>query len=145
MNQNPYQPPNPYGPPPPGYPQGPMYAPPNRNMFVLAGVAAMLAAGYWGVLALLALFGSMASPGTISPIQSILPIVLVVLYLMRGLRLFKCDYVAAKRIVVLHVIGAIAAVLQMRYGGSVWMTLQGIKVAINVFGAITAYLASRPG
>jgi hypothetical protein len=139
MNQNPYQPPNPYGQYPQGPSgQGPMGAPPNRTMFMLAGAAAMAAAAWWALVTLLLFMAG----GSSAPIQMILPIVLVVLYTLRGLRLFKYDTLAAKRIILLHVIGAVAAVINMRYGA---YTFEGIKVAINIFGAITAYLASRPG
>lgn len=132
MNPNPYQAPS---------PGGPQYAASNRLLFVLAGVGAWLASAYWAALTLLLAFGT--ATGTVSPLQLALPVVLIVLYAMRGLQLFKGDPAAARRILWLHGVGAVMALVQMSHGGTLWIVLQGIKIAIHVFGGLTAYLAVR--
>jgi hypothetical protein len=111
-----------------------------RGAFILAGVAALLASVYWAALTLLIAFGAMT--GSLSGMQAILPCVLVALYAYRGIQLFKGDTAAARRILWLHGIGAVVALIQLaRDEGMV--VLLGVKVAINVFGAITALLALR--
>ena len=107
--------PNPYQPPqaPFGYPQS---APPeNRTMFVLAAIGAGLASVYWAGLTLL--IGLGAAMGSASMVQVILPIVLIVLYAVRGLQIFKGDRAAARRILWLHGLGCIAAFMQIAAGG----------------------------
>jgi hypothetical protein len=139
-------PPNPYEPPsfepPSGEPRGPTQPSAARGAFILAGIGALLASAYWGVLTLLLLLG--VAHGSVSALQVLLPCVLIVLYGYRGIQLFKGDAAAAKRILGLHLVGAVVAALQVLSGsGTVMMVLQGIKVAINLFGALTAYLATR--
>jgi hypothetical protein len=115
--------------------------PTTRGPFLLAGIAALLAAAYWGVLALLILLGVYA--GSVSGFRMFFPALLVVLYVMRGLQLFKGDPAAAKRLIWLHAVGAVVAFVQIFEGAGFIVVLLGVKVAINVFGAITAYLAVR--
>ena len=110
-----------------------------RGAFTLAGAAAFLASIYWGVFTLLVGFG--AAMGSTSPLQILLPVVLVVLYAMRGFQLLKGDVAAARRLIWLHGVGAVAAFIQLLSGQVV--ILLAIKVAINVFGAVTAYRATR--
>lgn len=135
MNTNPYQAPGDDG-RQPGMP-----APGDRTMFVLAAVGAWLASAYWGALTLLLVFG--ATMGTVAPTQVILPLILIGLYAYRGLQLFKGDPAAAKRILWLHGLGAVAALMQMFQGGSIVAVLQVIKIVIHIFGAVTAMLALR--
>jgi hypothetical protein len=75
--------------------------------------------------------------------QVILPCVLIVLYAVRGVQLWKGDPAAAQRILVLHAVGGILAVVQMAGGNPLVMVLQGIKLGIHVFGGVTAHLARR--
>ncbi|MEO7094948.1 MAG: hypothetical protein ABI175_16940 [Polyangiales bacterium] len=112
-----------------------------RGMFVLAAIGAWLASVYWaGLTALLALG---AAAGATSPLQIIMPCVLIVLYAFRGVQLYKGDAAAAQKIVVLHAIGGIMAIIQIAAGNSLVVVLYGIKVAIHVFGGVTAYLTRR--
>jgi hypothetical protein len=140
MNPNPYQPPQSYRAPAPYPPGG---APPNvpRTPFVLAAVGAFLASGYWAALTLL--LGLGAAVGNISLMQTILPVVLVVLYAMRGYQIFKGDPNAAKRILWLHGVGGVVAIMQIAQGHGVFVALQSIKGLIHVFGGVTAYMAQR--
>jgi len=131
MNRNPYQSPSELA----------DTSAPNRTPFVLAAVGAGLASAYWAALTLLFAFG--AATGTTSPLQVVLPCVLIVLYAMRGLQIFKGSVAAAQRIILLHLIGAIAAGAQMSHVPGIFFALNAIKIAINLFGAATAYLAVR--
>jgi hypothetical protein len=140
MPSNPYEPPS--FEPPSGEPQGPTQPSAVRGPFILAGIGALLASAYWGVLTLLLLLG--VAHGSVSSMQVLLPCVLIGLYGYRGIQLFKGDAAAARRILGLHLVGAAVAALQVFSGSSsVMMVLQGFKVAINLFGALTAYLAIR--
>jgi hypothetical protein len=139
VNQNPYDAPRADG--PPWQAQGAMSATTNRGPFILAAVGAWLASAYWAALTLL--IGLGAAIGTTSPAQIVLPCVLIVLYAVRGLQLFKGDPNAARRILWLHGIGGLAAIVYMASGGGFIVALQGVKLLIHVFGGITAYLALR--
>ncbi len=141
MNQNPYE--APQASDSFGYlPGGAKPPPSSRGPFVLAAIGAWLASVYWAALTLLVGLG--AAIGNVSPTQLIMPCVLIGLYAFRGFQIFKGDANAAKAILWLHGIGAIMAVLQMFTGaGLVSMVLHGIKVAVNGFGGLTAYLAYR--
>ena len=132
---NPYQPPGDYAPP------GAAVATVNRGPFILAAVGAWLAGAYWAAITLLLTLG--AAAGSVSGAQIILPCVLIALYAMRGYQLFKGDPAAAKRILWLHGVGGVAAIVYMMSGGAIVMVLNGIKVLIHIFGAITAIMASR--
>jgi hypothetical protein len=130
VSPNPYQPPGASDRREPGQP--------NRTPFVLAAVGAGLASLYWAAMVVLVLsMGDAAGP------QAFIPIVLVGLYGYRGYQIFTGDKQAAQRILWLHGIGAVMAFIQMMSGASGLAVFQGVKVAINVFGAITAYLATR--
>jgi hypothetical protein len=138
VSPNPYQPPS--GPDP--------YASPSRDdsssrvLFTLAGVGALFASGYWALMT--GLTGLNAAFGSGSATALILPVYLIVVYAMRGFRLFKGDARAAQRILWLHGVGAVFAVLQITQGRStIVMALQAFKVLIHVFGGVTAYLALR--
>src|SRR5215831_11493637 len=109
MSPNPYQPPGQYA--PQGAPQV------SRTPFVLAAIGAFLASGYWALLTLL--IGLAAAMGSISMAQTILPIILIALYAVRGVQIWKGDVAAARRILWLHGLGAIAAVVQMTNGGGI--------------------------
>src|SRR4051812_3604084 len=117
MNPNPYEPPRAHE--TPGYPQagyangypnsGGDVVPVNRTMFILAAVGAWFASVYWAILTLLAVIGAAMGGGSF--IQVILPCYLIAMYAIRGFQIVKGDPVAAQKIVLLHVVGAIFAVL----------------------------------
>jgi hypothetical protein len=132
---NPYQ--------PPGYPQSALgtAAVVNRTPFLLAAAGAGLASAYWAMLTLLIALG--VATGSVSGTQMVLPFVLIILYAARGYQLYKGDPLAAKRILWLHGVGGVVAIVQMLTGGGLLMVLQGIKVLIHIFGGITAYMAQR--
>ena len=72
------------------------------------------------------------------------PVILIpVLYGVRGFQIIKGDVAATKRITWLHVVGGIAAVVQMLTGNVLVMALNAVKVCIHLFGATTAVLATR--
>jgi hypothetical protein len=128
--------PNPYQ--PPGAPDQREPGQPNRTPFVLAAVGAGLASVYWAAMVVLVLsMGAAADP------QTFVPIVLVGFYGYRGYQIFGGDKQAAQRILWLHGIGVLMAFMQMMSGESGLAVFQGVKIAINVFGAITAYLATQ--
>jgi hypothetical protein len=81
--------------------------------------------------------------GSVSATTGIVPLILIVLYAMRGVQLLKGDPNAARRILWLHGIGAVVALMQMTSSSGLVFVLQGVKVAINLFGAATAYWAWR--
>jgi hypothetical protein len=139
MTPNPYQPPAAYqAPPVPGAAVAPVV---NRTPFILAAVGAWLASAYWGLMT--GIIGLGMAFGSTSGTQLLWPLVLIVLYALRGVQIFKGNPAAARGIILLHAVGAIAALLQAASGGMFIAMLQGFKVVINVFGAITAYLAYR--
>jgi hypothetical protein len=115
--------------------------PQTRTLFIVAGVGAILASLYWGGMTLLLLLGAVA--GSLSPAQVILPFVLIVLYAYRGFQLFQGNVSAARRIVWLHAVGAAVALLQVLTGGLLVAILHGIKLSINIFGGVSAFLAAR--
>jgi hypothetical protein len=112
-----------------------------RTYFVLAGVGGFLASAYWALLTLLIGFGVAA--GSVSGTQLVFPVILIVLYILRGAEILKGNVAAAQRILWLHVVGGLAALVQMGSASSLVVVLQTIKIGIHVFGGITAYLARR--
>jgi hypothetical protein len=133
MNMNPYEPPRAAG-----------FATAvnvNRTPFVLAAIGALLASLYWAGLTLL--IGVGVAVGSASPLQVLLPCVLIALYLARGFQIWKGDVNAARRILWLHGFGGIMALVQMSSGGALLVALQSIKIVIHIFGGVTAYLAQR--
>lgn len=139
MSPNPYQ-----APPTARLSEGPdaeMRRPLNRTPFILAGIGAGLASAYWAALTLLIGFGVAA--GSVSAFQVILPCVLIALYALRGFQLLKGDPNAAKRVLWLHGVGGVMALLQIFSGSTLLVVLQGIKFGIHIFGGVTAYMAGR--
>ncbi|MDB4993941.1 MAG: hypothetical protein JWM74_1373 [Myxococcaceae bacterium] len=113
-----------------------------RAPFLLAAIGAWLASAYWAALTMLLAFG-IATQG-VSPMQVLFPCILIVLYAVRGYQLFKGNPAAAKRILWLHGVGVAVTLLNMVAShDSVLFVFQSIKVAINLFGGVTAYLAHR--
>jgi hypothetical protein len=92
MNQNPYQAPGLYAPPATAVAVGA----PSRTLFILAGVGAFLASGYWALMTLLLVAGMAA--GTVSGTTLVFPVILIVLYALRGLQIIKGDVAAPRRI-----------------------------------------------
>jgi hypothetical protein len=132
---NPYQPPGNYGAPTAAV------ATATRGPFLLAAIGAWLAGAYWAAITLLLMLGVAA--GSVSGAQIILPVVLIVLYALRGYQLFNGDPAAARRILWLHVVGGIAATLQMMSGNVILVALNGVKILIHIFGGVTAWMAQR--
>ncbi len=115
--------------------------PVSRTPFLLAAIGAGSASLYWlGLTALLA-FG--AAVGSVSAAQVILPCVLIGMYAWRAIQISKGDPDAARKVLWLHGLGGITAIIQIASGGAFMFVLQGIKLGIHVFGGVTAYLASR--
>lgn len=114
-----------------------------RTLYMLAAIGAFLASVYWAGLTLLLALG--VASGSVSGMQVILPVVLIVLYAFRGVQLWKGEPAAAQRILALHVVGGILAIVQMAGGNEIVMILHGIKLAIHLFGGVTAHLARRAG
>ena len=83
---------------------------------------------YWAGLTLLIALG--VATGSVSAVQILLPCVLIVLYAVRGFQILKGDPVAAKRILWLHGIGGVMAIIQMASGNPLLILLQSIKMAI---------------
>ena len=136
MNQNPYQAPAMVVPGP-----GVAADAPNRLLFILAGVGALLACAYWAGMTLL--LGASMYLGSGSAANLLFPVILIVLYGVRGFQIIKGDVAATKRITWLHVVGGIAAVVQMLTGNVLVIALNAVKVCIHLFGATTAVLATR--
>lgn len=133
MTPNPYESPTAYAPAP--------AVVPGRRMFVLAAIGAGLASVYWAGLTLLIVLGAVMNK--LSPLQIVIPCVLIVLYALRGVQIYRGDVAAAQRILWLHIVGGAMAVLQIVTGNPVVVVLYSIKIVIHVFGGVTAYLARR--
>jgi hypothetical protein len=116
-------------------------APVNRMPYILAAIGSGIASLYWFGLTALIILG--ATLGSISPFQIILPVVLIGLYAWRAIQIFKGDPTAAQKVLWLHGFGGVTAIIQLASGGPLVFVLQGIKLAIHIFGGVTAYLASR--
>ena len=129
--------PNPYNPPQSAY--GVAEAAANRTPFILAAAGAWLASAYWAVLTLLIALGVSAGAGSATTL--FLPCILIGLYAVRGYQLYRGDRRAASRILWLHGVGAVVAIFQAMSG--ILVVMQVIKVAIHVFGGVTALLALR--
>jgi hypothetical protein len=137
MNQNPYQSPGAYAPPATAL----AAAPQSRTLFILAGVGAFLASAYWALMTLLLVAGMAA--GTVSGTTMVFPVILIVLYALRGLQILKGDVAATRRILWLHGVGAVAAVVQMMSGNVIVIGMNVIKVCVHIFGGTMAWLAHR--
>jgi hypothetical protein len=137
MTPNPYEPPRAYG-----APTSTAMAM-NRGPFLLAAIGAWFAGAYWAAITLLLTVGVAA--GSMSSTQLVLPCILIALYAYRGYQIFNGDPAAARRVLWLHGVGSVAAILQMQSSRtmSIMVILQGIKVLIHIFGGITAYQAQK--
>jgi hypothetical protein len=134
--------PNPYQPPRAAdAPQGEPGARQNRTLFVLAAIGAGMASLYWAGLTALLGFGTAfgSTPGS----KVIVPGVLVIFYAVRAYQIFQGNISAAKRILWLHGVGGMLAVFQMMSGNAVVIGLNAVKIAIHLFGAVTAYFAAQ--
>jgi hypothetical protein len=116
-----------------------------RSPFVLlAAIGAGLASVYWAFMTVimgLALFSP--DHGSASPSTLLVPCLLIALYAWRGVQIYQGDSAALNRILLLHGLGAVVSVIQFAAGGPVMWLLQGIKIAIHVFGLVSAFLARR--
>lgn len=135
MEPNPYQPPR-------SSDQPSTQAESNRKLFLLAGIGAALAGGYWALVGAVVALGSASgafSAGSLFP-----PLLAIAFYGSRAYRIFKGDAASAVRdLVWLHAIGLIAVAIRMFSGSTLLMALQGVKIAIHIFGGVAAYLAKR--
>lgn len=130
---------NPYEPPTPQSQFDPHF---DRRPFVIAAIGAWLAAAYW--LVMTALLGLGMAAGKIGGSQIILPLVLIAMYAHRGYRLFRADAAMVRSIIVLHVLGMVAAVLQINATkNDVIFTMNAVKIGIHIFGVVGALLAKR--
>jgi hypothetical protein len=102
-----------------------------------AAIAAWLASAYWALMTALIVTGLAMGAG--SGTALILPAALIALYAYRGYQVFGGDVGAANGLLVLHLVGGAVAVFQLMGADGVLMTLTGVKVAIHVVGAITAF------
>jgi hypothetical protein len=133
MSYEPYRPPQDFS----------HLTPTKRTPAVVAtAVSAGLASVYWLLVALL--LGFAAKSGATSPLQVILPFVLVALYGYRGLQAWKGDGAAIRNLLFLHVIGGLMAVYQVMNSAGFAATLNIVKVAIHVLGLVSTGLALRP-
>ena len=114
---------------------------PSRSAFVLAAIGGWAAAAYWAALTFLIFTGVAA--GAVSPVQIILPAILIALYAYRGWETFRGNPSAASGLMWLHILGAGLTIVQLVMGISFWPTVQVIKIVVHVFGAVTAFLARR--
>lgn len=71
--------------------------------------------------------------------QIILPSLLIALYVMRGVQVFKGDPAAATGLLWLHGIGAVMTLVQLSSGAGPVFVLNVIKILIHVFGGVTAF------
>lgn len=112
--------------------------PESKSRFKQAAIAAWLASAYWALMTALIVTGLAMGAG--SGTALILPAALIALYAYRGYQVFRGDMAAANGLLVLHLVGGAVAVFQvMGADDGVLKTLTGIKVAIHVIGAITAF------
>lgn len=113
----------------PDFPRG---ARPLQGLCTLAAVGAFAAAAYWALLTfLIGVSGQ-------SPVQMLVPFILIGLYAYRGYQLMKGNVVAASGLIWLHGIGAVMTVIQLAGGAA--PVLLGVKLAIHAFGVVTALL-----
>jgi hypothetical protein len=115
-----------------------------RAKFMLAAVGAFLASGYWALLTFV--LGVGAAAGMNSSFRLLLPCMLIGLYAVRGVQLLKGDLSATTRILWLHGAGGAVAIIQMfqlASTGPLVLVFQLVKLAIHVFGAVTAWSARR--
>jgi hypothetical protein len=115
------------------------------GLVVMTTVGAVLAALYWGTLGVLNATGKLYG---VKPdgFQMFLPFVLVVLYAMRGYKVFEGDHRSARNLMWLHGVGGVLAIVQIAMGmlPTFVIGLYAAKVAIHIIGGIpAAMLASR--
>ena len=113
----------------------------NRTPMIVAAVASWLASAYWALLTVLTFLASIT--GEISGIRALLPLVLIVLYAVRGFGAFRGDPRSLTSLTWLHGIGAVATLINSRSLSGLSLGLNAVKIAINLLGAVTAYMAMR--
>lgn len=132
---------NPYESPTGGLPEPPSDAS-RKTTFTLAAIGSGLAALYWAGLTVVIGLAS-AATDKVSPVQMILPCVLIGLYALRAFQIWKGDPNAARRVMWLHAVGGAMAVFNMVSGTPILIVLNIVKIAIHVFGGIFALKASK--
>jgi hypothetical protein len=127
-----------------GYPGEPGGGSPSaRGTFLLAAIGAWFAAAYWALMT--GLYGLGAALGSGSVVNLLLPGVLIVLYILRGMQVLRGDAGAARRLLVLHCVGGAVALLNVAGASSfpLVMGLHCVKLLVHVFGGIGAEMARR--
>lgn len=131
---SPYQPPGP----------SPDALPASRTPFILAGIGGFAAAGYWALLTLILGFAVYSGAGGVSTTSVVMPVVLIALYAYRGVLVMRGDPRSAKSLLWLHAVGGLFAAFSLATSiGMFAAFLQGLKVAIHIFGGITAHAATK--
>ncbi len=106
---------------------------PLQGLRTLAAIGGFAAAGYW------ALYTFLLGASGQSTAQLVLPFILIGLYAYRGYQLLQGNITAANNLMWLHGIGAAVAIYQLTTAvGS--PLLDGVKIAIHLFGFVTALL-----
>ena len=106
---------------------------PLQGLCTLGAIGAFAAAAYWALLTfLIGVSGQ-------SPVQMLVPFILIGLYAYRGYQLMTGNVVAAKGLIWLHGIGAVMTIIQIA-GGATLFVLLGVKIAIHAFGLVTALI-----
>lgn len=131
--------PNPFE--PPAASPDPRHPVATRTPLLLAALGAWGAAAYWALLTALIALG--AAMGAVSPTALILPIVLIGLYVLNGVRMFKGEARAVRSLLWLHGVGCLVAIIQVATSSGLFVALQAIKVVIHIFGVATVVMARR--
>jgi hypothetical protein len=113
----------------------------NRTPMIVAAVGAWLASAYWALLAALTFLAAIA--GELNGFRALLPLVLIVLYAVRGFGAFRGDPRSLNSLTWLHGIGAVATLINSRDLSGLALGLNAVKIAINLFGAVAAFMAMR--
>jgi hypothetical protein len=114
----------------------------NRTPFIIAAVGSWLASAYWALLTALT-FLTAITGGELSGFRALLPLVLIVLYAVRGFGALRGDPRSLNSLTWLHGIGAVATLINSRDLSGLALGLNAVKIAINLFGAVSAFMAMR--
>jgi hypothetical protein len=115
----------------------------NRGLVVWTTVGAALASAYWGGLTAL-LAGGAIHGYAVDSTQLVFPILLTVLYAVRGFKVYNGDHASARSLTWLHAIGALVAFWQIGVThDATIVALYGAKVAIHLVGGIPAFLLNK--
>ena len=107
----------------------------------MASLASGITSLYW--LALTGLIGLAVSGGGASPGELLVPIILIGLYAVRAVQIWKGNPTALVSALWLHGIGGLMSIVQMAKGDAIVLVLYGIKLLIHVAGGVTAFVARK--